>query len=195
MIERITKEFYETGLTFEEFIKEGTTEEEDRMKLYYRKSENKFEKHEFQINTKYPVKLMVLATPWCWDSQTNVPILVRIAENSPNISLKIFNKDKYPFLISKINGAEKIPQILVFTRDFYYLDRWVERTTRGYQLYGQVREELGWKIDKHDFTKEYRKRYLKIQKELEKFFIEDIHKLMKRADAIQMSTGRFEEEK
>ncbi|WP_455464884.1 thioredoxin family protein [Candidatus Hodarchaeum mangrovi] len=194
MIERITKEFYETGLTFEEFVREGTTDEKDRMMLYYRKSERKFEKHELQIDNKNQINLLVVAATWCWDTQTNIPILAKIAENSPNISMKIFNKNKYPFLITQVNGGEKVPQVLVFTKDFYYIDRWVERTTKAYQLYGQLREELGWKIDKSDFSKEFRKKYLKIQKEIEESFIEEIRRILIRADAIQMSTLRFAEE-
>ena len=194
MIERITKDFYETGLTFEEFIREGTTDEKDRMALYYQKSENKFEKNELQIDNKNQINLLVVAATWCWDTQTNVPILAKIAENSPNISMKIFNKDKYPFLINRINGGEKVPQVLVFTKDFYYLDRWVERTTKGYQLYGQLREQLGWKVDKSEFTKEFRKKYLKIQKDLEDALIEEFRQIIIRADAIQMSTSRFVEE-
>lgn len=192
MLERITEEFYQTGNSLDDFLKEGTEEEQKRFRLYYRKLEKKFSPGEFRIDINSPVNLLVIATTWCWDSQTNVPVFVRIAENSPNINLKIFNKDQYPFLIDRINGGEKVPQVLMFSKDLYFLDRWVERTTQAYKLYAEVRQEIGWDNSvKDEFLKDYRKRYLKQQKDLELALIQEIRTLLARTDAIQASTSRF----
>jgi len=191
LLERITKEFYQTGTSFDEFLQSGTEEEQDRMKLYYQRLTKNFPSEKFRIDLTHPVYLLVVATTWCWDSKTNVPVFVRIAEQSPNVNLKIFNKDQYPFLVDKINRGEKIPQVLVFSQDFHYLDRWVERTTSGYQLYGAVRKEYGWDENEEQFLKEYRKRYLKQQKRLESDLIHEIKTLFTRVDAIQAATGRF----
>ncbi|MFX0125212.1 MAG: thioredoxin family protein [Candidatus Hodarchaeota archaeon] len=192
MLERITEEFYLSGGSFDEFLKSGTEDEQERFRLYYRRLEKKFSPEEFRIDLNDPVNLLVVATTWCWDSKTNVPVFVRIAEHSPKVNLRIFNKDQYPFLIDKINGGEKVPQILFFSKDYHYLDRWVERTTLGYQLYGDVRREYGWdESTSEDFLKEYRKRYLKRQKDLENALIQEIRGLLKRIDAIQAATGRF----
>jgi len=134
----------------------------------------------------------MLATTWCWDSQTNVPVFVKIAEHSPNVNLSIYNKDLYPFLIDRINDGEKVPQALIFSKDYYYLDRWVERTTLGYQIYAEVRKEYGWdKSVFDDFLKGYRKRYLKQQKELETALLQEIRTLFFRTDAIQAASFRF----
>ncbi|UCG00704.1 MAG: thioredoxin family protein [Candidatus Heimdallarchaeota archaeon] len=192
MLERITGEFYQTGDTFDEFLQSGTEDEQERFNLYYRRLEKKFSPEEFRIDLNYPVNLLVLATTWCWDSKTNVPVFIRIAEHSPNVNLKIFNKDRYPFLVDKINGGEKVPQVLIFSQDYQYLDRWVERTTLGYQLYGDVRKEYGWDESVADeFLKDYRKKYLKQQKDLEKALIQETRTLLTRIDAIQAATGRF----
>jgi len=135
---------------------------------------------------------MLVATTWCWDSQTNVPLIVHLADQNPKLNLKIFNKDKYPFLVDKINGGEKVPQLLLYTKDFYYLDRWVERSTPGYKLYANLRKEYGWKEEnKSEFVKQYRKEFLRQQKSLERAVLEEIHMLLQRADEIQKSTSRF----
>ncbi len=191
-MQRITDKFFNSGVTFHEFIKAGSEEEQDRFLLYYRKSEKKFAPDEYRIDLNHQVNLILLATTWCWDSQTNVPIIERIAEHSPKVEMKIFNKDDYPFLAEVINGGEKVPQLLIFTKDFYYIDRWVERSTKTYELYAETRKELGWNPEnKQEFSKEYRKRYLKNQRELEASVIEEIHTFLKRADMIQASTARF----
>jgi hypothetical protein len=192
LLELITEEFYQTGTSFERFLKAGTEDEQERISLYYRRLDKKFTPKDFQIDLTHPVNLLVIATTWCWDSKTNVPVFVKLADQNPNINLKIFNKDHYPFLVDRINGGEKVPQVLIFSKDFRYLDRWVERSTAGYQLYGEVRKEYGWNESMSDqFLKEYRKRFLKQQKDLEIGLIQEIRTLLTRADAIQAATGRF----
>ncbi len=192
MMERITKEFFQTGKSFEEFANDGTADEKKRLKRYFDKGEQIFSPEDFRIDLDFPVYLVVLATTWCWDSQTNIPILVRIAENSPKIHVKIFNKDKYPFMIDRINNGEKVPQVLVYSEDLYYLDRWVERTTYAYRLYADVYKEFGWdKERKSESMKEYRKRFLRQQSKIAKELIQEINVLLNRTDAIQASTTRL----
>jgi hypothetical protein len=173
MMDQITKEFFQTGQSFEDFVKEGTPDEQKRSQRYYDKSAKDISPEEYKIDLVFPVNIVIAATTWCWDSQTNVPILVRIAEHNPKINLTIFNKDRFPFIIDRINNGEKVPQALIYSKDFYYLDRWVERTTYAYKLFAEVYEELGWdKEKKNEFIKEYRKRYLKQHKEINLAVIE-----------------------
>lgn len=192
MMDQITKEFFQTGQSFEDFVKEGTTDEQNRFQLYYDKRAEDISPEEYKIDLVFPVNIVVAATTWCWDSQTNVPILVRIAEHNPKINLTIFNKDRFPFIIDRINKGEKVPQALIYSEDFYYIDRWVERTTYAYKLFAEVYEELGWDTEKKsEFIKEYRKRYLKQQKEINLELIQEIKSILKRTDAIQASTMRL----
>lgn len=192
MMDQITKEFFQTGQSFEDFVKEGTTDEQNRFQLYYDKRAEDISPEEYKIDLVFPVNIVVAATTWCWDSQTNVPILVRIAEHNPKINLTIFNKDRFPFIIDRINKGEKVPQVLIYSKDFYYIDRWVERTTYAYKLFAEVYEELGWDTEKKsEFIKEYRKRYLKQQKEINLELIQEIKSILKRTDAIQASTMRL----
>lgn len=194
MMDQITKEFFQTGQSFEDFVKEGTPDEQKRSQRYYDKSAKDISPEEYKIDLVFPVNIVIAATTWCWDSQTNVPILVRIAEHNPKINLTIFNKDRFPFIIDRINNGEKVPQALIYSKDFYYLDRWVERTTYAYKLFAEVYEELGWdKEKKNEFIKEYRKRYLKQHKEINLAVIEEIKSILKRTDAVQASTMRLQE--
>jgi hypothetical protein len=192
VIDRITQQFFDSGKSFEEFLEEATEDEAKRFALYYKRSGEFFPPESLRIDTDYEINLVVAATTWCWDSQTNVPILVHMANNSPNINLRIFNKDNLPFLVSKINNGEKVPQVLVYTKDFYYLDRWVERSTKTYELYAEIRKKIGWEEEtENKFIQEYRKSFLKIQKELGQSVIDEITVLLKRAAFISASTSRF----
>ena len=192
MLEKITKEFFLSGKSFDEFLKEGKEDEINRTQLYYSKIENNFSHEDFYVELEHPVNLMLIATNWCWDSQTNVPLIVQLAKNNPDISLRIFNKDHYPFLADRINRGEKVPQLLFYTKDFYYLDRWVERSTAGYKLYADLREQHGWKEeDNPDFIKHYKKEFLRQQKSLERVALDEIQSLLRRVDQIQRATRRL----
>jgi len=193
-IDRITYNFFNKGMTFEEFLKDATEDDRKRFLYYHDKSAKKHSTESFRINLKYPINLLVLATTWCWDSQTNLPILAHIADHSPNINMRLMNKDHLPFMVTKVNNGEKVPQVLVFTEDFYYLDRWVERSTRAYLLYAEYRKKFGWSEEtKDEFVKQYRKAFLKHQIEIEKSVIKEIRALLTRADAISATTHRLAE--
>ena len=91
-----------------------------------------------------------------------------------------------------MNNGEKIPQVLIFTKDFYYLDRWVERSTITYQLYAKLRKQFGWTEEtKDEFLKQYRKEFLQNQQSIEQSVIDEIRTLVKRADAVSSATSRF----
>lgn len=118
MMDQITKEFFQTGQSFEDFVKEGTPDEQNRLQLYNDRNVKDISPEEYKIDLDFPVNIVVAATTWCWDSQTNVPILVRIAKHNPKINLTIFNKDRFPFIIDRINKGEKVPQALIYSMDF-----------------------------------------------------------------------------
>jgi len=85
MLEKISKEFYETGKTFDEFLKEGTDDEAKRTQLYFSKMTKNITPEEFRINLEHPINLMLVATTWCWDSQTNAPGIAHLANQNQNI--------------------------------------------------------------------------------------------------------------
>ncbi len=192
MIERITEEFFNTGLTLDEYLAQIKTEEQNRTLLYYKRCQKNCSPKDLRIDLEYPVNLIAAGCGWCWDCQTNIPVLVHLAEQSPNINLRIFNKDHLPFLVDQINGGEKVPQVLVFSQDFYFLDRWVERTTYAYQLSAKLRKKHGWKKENFDaYLKDYRTEYIKNHKILHNELIREFRELLKRTDAIQGTTARY----
>lgn len=192
MLERITEEFYNSGLSLNEYLSQIKKEEQTRTRLYYNRCQKGFSEEELRIDLEYPVNLVVASCGWCWDCQTNIPVLVHLAEQSPNINLRIFNKDHLPFLVDRINGGEKVPQVLVFSQDYYFLDRWVERTTFAYQLAAKYRKKHGWAKQNSDaFLKEYRAEYIRNYKIIQSEVIREFRELLKRTDAIQGATVRY----
>lgn len=51
---------------------------------------------------------------WCGDSSQNAPIIARMAENSPNIDLKLLLRDENPELMDNYltNGGRAVPKLI-----------------------------------------------------------------------------------
>ena len=49
MLDRITEEFFQTGQSFQNFIKDGTPDEQKRFQLYFERSANKYKPEDFHI--------------------------------------------------------------------------------------------------------------------------------------------------
>lgn len=192
--EKISEDFFNSGLSFEEYLasERMKPEEYKQTKLYYERTAKFFSPEELTITSENPINLVAFVATWCWDCKANLPTIVKISENSPNINLKLFIKEDLPF-IPKINGGEKVPQINIYSKDFFLIDRWVERSTKNYQLYSNLRKEYGWEKENfNEFAKAYRGTFLKNQKEYIEAVIDEFRILIERADAIQGATGRIQ---
>ena len=185
---------FDTGLSFNEWL--DTTEEsiKEKTKRYYEKiymmvvSEYK---SRITISSEFKINILAVIQDNCWDCQFYLPVLARLAENEPNINLKIFRKDNpiIESLLEPVNGGMKTPYVLFYSIDGYYIDRWVERPTIVYELYAKIKRELGF--DNQEFYKEYRKAFLKDQEIFYRAAAEELALKICRANAIQGTSKRI----
>ncbi|MFX0212277.1 MAG: thioredoxin family protein [Candidatus Hodarchaeota archaeon] len=194
-MDQIDKVFFETGISFKEYLERMESEEDrKRTQRYYDRVLRDFSSSQLKVSIKRKLHLVVIVATWCWDCKTNIPVIARIVENSLNITLKLFIKEEImdTGLLAKINASERIPQLLVFSEDFWFIDRWVERSIRAYQLYAEYKNRYGWGKDRFDlFLKEYRKAYLRQKKEIDQAVIKEIHGILVKADALSEATARY----
>ena len=61
-----------------------------------------------------PWTWLVLTESWCGDAAQIVPVLHRIAKESPNITLRFFLRDQHPELMNAYltNGGKSIPKLI-----------------------------------------------------------------------------------
>lgn len=57
---------------------------------------------------------LVLTESWCGDAAQNVPVLHRIAQQSPNVTIRFLLRDKHPDLMNAYltNGGKSIPKLI-----------------------------------------------------------------------------------
>lgn len=142
----ITKELWESGLTFNEYIAQmDVYQKEMRQRIndvYITSAE--FDRLK---NLEKTTKLLVLTEAWCKDSLMNLPIIIKIAEASPKIELRIFDRSKFANLTSffKDQGLENIPLCWIMNEDFSKRGYWIERPKKAYRMLEQ------WKNDHPEF--------------------------------------------
>jgi thiol-disulfide isomerase/thioredoxin len=140
----ITRERFETGLTYEQF-KAQMTRNRERFEANERGVPLEPEDLESFRRLPRPLNVLVLAEDWCGDVIANLPILGRIAAESGKLNLRVFLRDQNPDIMDQylLRGEFKaIPVFVFFDDDFNELGRFVERPDSVTELRAEKRREL-----------------------------------------------------
>jgi hypothetical protein len=67
-----------------------------------------------------PWRLMALTEDWCGDAVNSLPVLARLTEMAPNISLRVLSRDANPDLMdAHLTGtARAIPVVMILDADY-----------------------------------------------------------------------------
>jgi hypothetical protein len=79
-----------------------------------------------------PVSALVFAEPWCIDAVMNVPLLHRLSEVEPRLSVRIAPLSKHPIadLFPGRGGHPRVPTIVFFRACSAEVEYWSERSRR-----------------------------------------------------------------
>ena len=124
--------------TIQEQFERGMTAEEYRLQMTQKRE--RFEENErtvslaaddVQFFAQLPCSLhvIVLTEDWCEAAVANVPVLVRLATENANLSLRFFLRDHNQDLMNqylKEGGYATIPAFVFFDQAFREIGRWYE---------------------------------------------------------------------
>jgi hypothetical protein len=104
------------------------------------------------------LKLLVLAEDWCGDASNSVPVLARLADETPGIELRILRRDEHPAVMDRYltNGARSIPVVIALDEQHRELGYWGPRPTA---LQSWVLEQRAAGVPKEQLYPEIRKWY------------------------------------
>lgn len=74
-------------------------------------------------------RLLVLSEDWCGDASNTVPVIARLAEDAPELELRILKRDENPDLMELYltNGSRSIPLAVILDEDGAPVGRWGPR--------------------------------------------------------------------
>lgn len=136
-----------------------------RMQRVYKKVELNPEITQAVATIQSPQHWVLISESWCGDASQTVPVIARIAEQNPNITLHIVLRDSNPDLMEyyKTNGATSIPILAILDENWSELTVWGPRPAVAQQ-----------KVMNYKSTPEAeRPAYEELSKEIQKWYNAD----------------------
>jgi hypothetical protein len=93
-------------------------------------------------NLKTPLIWLVLTEGWCGDAAQTVPIMAKIAAQTPNIDLRLILRDENLDIMDEFltNGGRSIPKLIVLnTVTLEVLGSWGPRPVAAQELFWQAK--------------------------------------------------------
>jgi hypothetical protein len=137
----VTRERFEQGMTFQQYLDQMGTNKETFTKFL---SEIKIRPEDKEALAKYGKKLnvMVITEDWCGDALYNVPVLAKLVEGTPNIQLRVFLRDKNPDLMDQYLNQGMFRSIPVFA----FFDENMNEVARLLERPGKITEQIEKKM-------------------------------------------------
>ncbi|MDQ2953305.1 MAG: thioredoxin family protein [Chloroflexota bacterium] len=140
----MTKERFDKGLTYDAY-KSGMSRNRERVEANEQKVSLDAEAVRFFKSLPKPINVVVLAEDWCGDVIANLPVLGRLAKDTPNLNVRIFYRDQNLDLMEKwLNEGkyQSIPVFAFFDESFRELGHWIERPASVTELRAKKRREI-----------------------------------------------------
>ncbi len=157
------REYWERGLGFEAFLEVASANRQLWFDLYQR-ARIPLEVALRARALRHPWKLLVLSEDWCGDAVNTVPVLARLADEVPQLALRILGRDENPAVMdAHLTGASRsIPVVMVLDEDFREhgwwgprptpLQRWFLDTGTQMEKDARYREIRAWYARDHGAT-------------------------------------------
>jgi thiol-disulfide isomerase/thioredoxin len=123
----ITREQFEQGLTAEQFIERMEVNKERFLENI---QANTLSFDDRQFFNSHPVSIAAIGEDWCTDVVQFLPVVIKLAEEVPAVTLRIFERDENLDIMDmylKEGKYQSIPVFVVFDRDWNELGHFIER--------------------------------------------------------------------
>ncbi|PIB35699.1 hypothetical protein BFP72_09990 [Reichenbachiella sp. 5M10] len=136
-----------------------------RMQRIYKKVELNSDITQAITAIQSPQHWVLISESWCGDASQTVPVIARIADQNPNISLHIVLRDSNPELMEyyKTNGSTSIPILAILDQNWSELAVWGPRPAVAQQKV----------MDYKALPEAERPAYEELSKELQKWYNAD----------------------
>jgi hypothetical protein len=94
---------------------------------------------------KQKIKWVVLTESWCGDASPAIPIMYKITELNPNISLSLILRDENLEVMNQFltNGSMSIPKLIAIDEEEVVVATWGPRSINATKLVEAYKEEHG----------------------------------------------------
>ena len=127
--------FFTQGERYAEYLNGSSPAYQERWREYEKRVSLTPEQSVTVQGFKRKMNVLVLSGAWCGDCARQGPMVRAIAEAASAIDLRFLDNRQNPELQGelRINGAEKVPVVVVLSEDFYELSRFGDRHLSVYR--------------------------------------------------------------
>jgi thioredoxin-like negative regulator of GroEL len=131
---------FATAMSYEDYLKTGTEEQQRRWKQVYESAELTDGQKQLIAGFAREMKLLIVSGIWCGDCVQQCPLIARIAEASPGrIELRLVDRDQHRDLAEsvRINSGDRVPVVLFLAEDFELCGAYGDRTINRYRAFAK----------------------------------------------------------
>ncbi len=145
--QELFRHYFERSKPYEQYLASGSSDYALRWREFEKKVSLGATSRSILQQFKRQMNLLVLSGVWCGDCARQGPILNLIETVQPLVSCRYLDNRANPELQDelRINGAEKVPVIVVLSEDFFELARFGDRHLSVYRR--KAATELGAACD------------------------------------------------
>lgn len=129
------RDFFNQGLNYEHYVASGEAGQIANVRNFQALCSLTAEQEKLLATFTRQMKVLVLSGLWCGDCTRQLPMLAAIEASCPLIQMRYFDSRSNLKLHNelRINGAYKVPVVLVLSEDFYELARFGDRHLSVYR--------------------------------------------------------------
>jgi len=145
LIESLVKEGKTTGPSQTEALAHYTKLNLARMQRLNKTVQIKKSLEETIKSIQSPQKWYVLTEAWCGDAAQSIPVIAKLAELNPQITLQLLLRDDNPEVMDQYltNGGRSIPKLIVLDADDNEIFNWGPRPAGAQAVFNEFKKEPG----------------------------------------------------
>lgn len=125
---QLTQEKFDQGMTTQQYIDQIKVNKDPFVSIYEAVQVTADSLSLFN-GLSEPLKLAVFTADWCGDAMSTTPVILKLADSIPNISLQVFNRDDELELSNSLlpeHRAGTVPIFVVMDQDMNQKVRFIE---------------------------------------------------------------------
>ena len=129
------RQYYEQGLPYADYVASGEANQITNVRNYEPLIALTSAQQALLGSYVRQMRVLVLSGLWCGDCTRQVPMLSAIERACPLIAMRYLDSRSHPELHNelRINGALKVPVVVVLSEDFFELSRFGDRHLSVYR--------------------------------------------------------------
>ena len=137
------RSFYEKGLPYEEYVATGKPTHQERWREALSNVTLNESQRQLLRSFRRKMNVLVMSGTWCGDCSRQSGMWRRIEEATDSVEFRYLDNHDNPELQNelRINGAEKVPVVVILSEDFFEISRFGDKHLSYYRL--KASRELG----------------------------------------------------